>query len=114
MSHRIEQINKLIQKYLSQAIHKELELAPGVLVTITKVQTGADLKLAKILVSILPDEKQDEVLAAIGRKKKILQAELARNLTMKFSPKIEFVIDVIESQANKIEAILDSLNKLVD
>ena len=109
MSYRVEQVNSLIQKDIGSIISRELEMPSGSLLTITRVRTRPDLKTAKIFVSILPDSKTEEVLLYLSKNQKLLQKELAKNLTMKFSPKIEFFLDETEKEANKIEAILDSL-----
>ena len=111
MSHRVAQVNKLIQKDISEIIAKDLELPLGILLTVTRVKTGSDLKHSKIFVSVLPEEKAEQTLKWLDKRKGFLQKKLAANLTMKFSPKIFFAADETEAYANRIEEILDSLKK---
>lgn len=110
MSHRLEQINKLIQKELSQALRKELELPPAVLLTVTRVRTGADLKNARVFLTVLPEEKKDAAMNLLVKNRVLLQSELAKNLKTKFSPRLEFVYDETAAQADRIERILDEIS----
>lgn len=110
MSHRIEQVNRLIQKNLASIIRREVELPHHSLVSVTKVITGPDLKSARILVSILPEHTAQDTLAALERSRSFLARLLAETLTMKFSPRIAFELDAQAGRAARIETILDSLS----
>lgn len=109
MSHRVEQVASLIQRYIGELIRRDLELPLGAIVSVSKVSVGPDLKFAKILVSILPEDKRDEVLRHLNKNKIFLQKELASRLTMKFSPKIGFALDTTQSHVSRIESLLDKI-----
>lgn len=109
MSHRPAQVASLIQRYIGELIRRDLELPLGVIISVSQVSIGPDLKFAKILVSILPEDKRAEVLRYLNRNKIFLQKELARRLTMKFSPKIGFALDATASQVSRIDSLLDEI-----
>ncbi len=109
MAHRIEQVNRLIQKNLGSIIQREVELPRDAMVSITKVTTGPDLKTARVAVSVLPESSSPDVLTLLERSRPLLGRSLAATLTMKFSPRIEFVADTAPSRASRIEGLLDSL-----
>jgi|ETNmetMinimDraft_20_1059909.scaffolds.fasta_scaffold67045_2 ribosome-binding factor A len=111
MSFRIEQVNSLIQKDLGVIMSRELELPNSAFVTISRVETNPDLKSSKVFVSILPEDNQEEVLLLLQKNTIRLQQELVKGLSMKFSPKIEFVIDEVEEEAARIEGLLDDISK---
>ena len=109
MSHRLQQISALIQKDVANIIRRELELPLGVIVGVTKVVVGPDLKFAKILVSIMPATKAEPVLKFLNKNRLVVQQALVGNLTMKFSPKISFALDQTEMRAQHIESLLDKV-----
>ena len=80
MSKRIEQINALLQQIIAEILIENIEFEPGVLATITRVDTAADLGHAKIFVSVLPIAKKKEALNSfsdyIEKKKQELKQKL--------------------------------------
>ena len=67
MSKRIEQINALLQQIIAEILIENIEFEPGVLATITRVDTAADLGHAKIFVSVLPIAKKKEAFNKIKK-----------------------------------------------
>lgn len=109
MSRRIAQLNSLIQRELGQAILQEIDLPSDTLVTITKVQTAADLSQAKIWISVLPAEKRDLVLTTLQKNKSKLQSFLNFRLRLRKIPQIKFVLDLSEEKAERINELLDEI-----
>lgn len=109
MSHRLKQVSALIRKDVAAIIQRDLELPRGVIVGVTKVIVGPDLKFARIFVSIMPEIESAAVLKFLNDNRKIVQQVLVSNLTMKFSPKISFALDQTEMRAQQIESLLDSI-----
>jgi len=105
MNRKIEKVNELIKRELSQIINREIDWPEGVLVTLTSVETSADLEQAKIWVSVFPFEKFKEVMKILRKEKFFLQGLLNRRLIMRPLPKIQFLIDQTEEEAEKIEEI---------
>lgn len=104
MSRRTEKVASVLQQEAGEYL-KLLELPS--LTTISRVEVTPDLKWCKIWVTILGDEKaQSEVSAILGENLRDLQRGLNRKLTMKFVPKIRFVIDHGEEYAAKINELL--------
>lgn len=91
-------------------IRRELEFSPGTVVSVVRVVLGPDLKFARIFVSVLPEAASDEVLQELRNKRVIIQQQLVSKLSMKFSPKLSFVLDETESQASRIESLLDEIS----
>ncbi len=110
MSQRIQRVNKLIKEQISQLILKEIDFG-GTLVTITEVETAADLSRSKIKISVLPTEKTEQVLRILKKNIFQLQQTLNKKLTMRIVPKIIFEIDQAEVKAQRIEEILGQMKK---
>jgi ribosome-binding factor A len=106
---RIERINELIKQTLGDIIAKELELPLGVFVTIAKVDTSADLRYARVFVSVYPEKKFSAVLDVLRKRVYFMQGILNKKLHMKPLPRIEFIADWTEVEADKIEKLLKEL-----
>jgi ribosome-binding factor A len=111
MSQRIERINELVRQELGRFIAEEIELPPSGLVTITRVETTPDMKVAKIFITILPDKLRGTILELLNKKTRLLHEKLKAELNTKFIPNLKFIIDEQELFANQVEQILDEINK---
>ncbi len=110
MARRLEQVRTLIEKNLGAIIRRELELPRGVIVGISKVVLDPDLKFAKILVSVLPEEKGEAMVEFLNNRKSLLRRALARDFPARITPAISFVSDPTEAKASRIDQLIDSLN----
>lgn len=106
---RISQVNSLIKKEVGELFLKELELPLGCLATISEVKTSRDLGIAKILISAIPDEKKDEIMAEIKKKTFKLQTLLNKKLVLYRIPKLVFNFDEKIIKAERINQLLDNL-----
>lgn len=110
-SFRTQQVGELIKKELGQMLLREIEFPQGTLVTITRVKVTADMRQAKVLVSILPFARRFVVLERLRKNIHGLQEMLNDKLEMKFVPKILIELDKTEEEAAKIESLLDEIKE---
>jgi ribosome-binding factor A len=108
MSRRVEQINEQLRLELANLIARNLSLDDG-LITIIYVKTTADLRYAKIGISVLPMQKSGSALKQLRHHNSVFTGELRKKLNMKFIPKFNWVIDSQERYAIEIEKVLDNL-----
>jgi ribosome-binding factor A len=111
VSKRIQQVNALIKRELSQILLKEIEFSPDVLVTITRVETSPNLMESNIWTSVLPEEKIERCLGILNKNIYILQQKLNQRLKMRPIPRIKFLEEKKTREASKIEEILERLKK---
>jgi ribosome-binding factor A len=109
MLNRIEKINELIKHTVGDIMLKNLSLKDGVFVTIAKVDTTSDLRYTRVFVSIFPEKETSYVLKTLEKEIFDIQGRLNKKLYMRPLPKIEFRLDLTESNADKIEKILRKL-----
>ena len=64
---RKEKVDSLIQRELNSIILKEIDIYPGVLLTITRVEVSSSLFDAKIFISVVPEEKYNQVEPLLNR-----------------------------------------------
>jgi len=111
MSKRIQRVNALIERELSQLLLREIEFPSDVLVTVTRVETASDLREANIWVSTIPDDKNKKIIEILNRNIYILQQKLNKRLRMRPLPKIKFLEERKTKEASRIEEILEQLKE---
>jgi len=107
--HRIDRVNEFIKTSIAEIIVREVELPPGVFVTVAKVDTTRDLRYAQVFVSVFPEKNFGNAIKILNKKIYSLQGSLNKKLHMKPLPRIEFVSDHTEAEADKIEKVLKEL-----
>lgn len=69
-STRLQKIERLLQKELSDIFQKQTQGMHGVLVSVSVVRVSPDLSVARAYLSIFPSDKSQELLEAIRRIRK--------------------------------------------
>lgn len=110
MPERIAKINSLIQQTMGEIIAREANLKPGIFVTVSKVDTTADLRYTRIFLSIFPEEETRYALATLEHELYHIQQMLNKKLNSKILPRIQFKVDTSESRADEIEKIIQEIN----
>jgi len=108
MKDRISRINSLIQEKISEILIREI-FVKDVFITVQSVDVSRDLKYAKIKISVIPFSQSEKVLKILDKQLPNLQRILNQKITIKFVPKIRFVVDKIEEKAGRVEEILRNL-----
>lgn len=111
MSKRIQQVNTLIKRELSQILLREIEFPSNVLVTITRVETSYNLMESNVWVSVLPEKGLKRSLEILNKNIYILQRKLNQRLKMRPLPRIKFLEEKKTREAGQVEEILEQLKK---
>jgi ribosome-binding factor A len=107
---RHQRVESLIREELNKIILKELEFS-GALVTITSVDVQKDLDYAVVNVSVLPIEKDIEVLKNLNNNRRHLQHLLLKKINIKPMPEIRFKIDYGLEKAAELEQKFSEIEK---
>lgn len=107
MSQRTEQVEAMIQQKLGDIFAREVEFPEGTLGTITKVVVPPDLQKALVHISVLPFDKANAVLKRLKGQKGHIQRELHKEIVMKVSPKLEFLLDGTQEHVSQLETLMD-------
>jgi ribosome-binding factor A len=104
---------------VAAAIREEVAnfLAEGVkdprvtaLVTVTGVEMTRDLRHAKIFVSIMGEESQRaSTIEGLASVQGFLRSRLARSLSLRVAPEVQFVMDESVARAARIETLLNQI-----
>jgi len=114
MPHRIEQVNELIKEELGKIFLKEVDQVPGVLITLTHVETSEDRSSAEVFVSVYPQDAGERVMQELRGRAGWLQRLLIKQLTMHPMPRISFVYDSSPAEADRIEQLVEHAKKSED
>lgn len=113
MAHRIEQVNKLIRRELSEIIQHQLkDPRLDALVTVTDVSTSPDLRYAKVFISRVGDdeEKKQEIMKVLGIAARFMRKELMHNVSLRRVPELAFFWDDSIKQGIHISQLIDRIN----
>ena len=105
---RINQINELLRSELANLINQEIKLDNG-LITVSYVDCSADLKNAKIAISVLPDNQFGTALKKLKQHSSQFCQVLKKKLNLKNIPRFNWIIDDTEKNAAEIEKVLEQI-----
>jgi ribosome-binding factor A len=102
------ELQETIASYLVSGFKSPL---PG-LVTVARVQMPADLRTAKVYISILgTEEDRQSVFASLKERSFEIQSFLGRELRSRYCPKLSFFLDDTTENVLKVERILYDLER---
>ena len=110
---RILRLNELLRREIGQALFRlindrNFDLSS---VTVTHVEVSRDLRDATVRISIRDHEDdRDRMMTLIRGHRSEIQAQVARNLTLKYTPRLVFRIDPSLEQGDRILSLLLSLD----
>ena len=111
MSRRTDRINGLLRQEISRLLSRNLNdpRLSGV-VSITRVETSADLRVSRVYVSVLgsPDDK-DSVLKGISSAGGFIRREMRDSLSLRYIPDLRFTLDESMEEAQHVQRLMDRL-----
>jgi ribosome-binding factor A len=109
MSDRMRRVNESVKQVLSEALPELKDPRIG-FVTVTGVDTSADLRQARVFVSVLGSERvRAKTLEGLAAAHGVLQARLARELRMKRTPMLAFEYDPSVEEGVRMSKLIDEL-----
>jgi ribosome-binding factor A len=109
MKRRTLQVSRLIQETLGMVLEREVRDPRLELVTITKVQTTDDLRQARVFISVLETDREQEVIRALRRATGFMRRELGTRLNLRYTPALTFVLDHSFAQTQKLLETFDEI-----
>ena len=109
MKHRLERVNELIRRELSEIINREVTFHAA-LVTVQQVDITADLKHAHVFISVIGSEDDGkEAMARLHASRVNLQHLLSKRVVLKFTPHLHFKLDESIERGNRIIDLLGEI-----
>ncbi len=107
MSYRLQKVNEELKKALSALIFDQFAEAN---ITVTCVDTVADLSFAKVYVRSISAET-DKMIEELNLHAAEWRSEIFRKMTIKKVPKLEFMIDEVGKEEERINKLINAVNK---
>ncbi len=111
MSNRLVRINELVQRELNAYLRKRYQSEAAAL-TITSVEIAPDLKTGKAHVAILGDATAVAArMEWLQKRAGELRREVGRQIVMKWTPLIEYVLDEAPARAARVMQVLEEIDR---
>ena len=110
-SKRINQLNELLKRTVGEIIQKDFDMPQDALITVTRVQTAKNKIRSKIFISVIPQEKEGEIIASLKKYVYYIQQGVNKKLKIRPVPKIIFVTEKDIDKAIKIEELLTQIEE---
>jgi len=112
MAHRIERVNNLIRREISELLQRQVkDPRLGNFIIITGVSASPDLKYAKIFVSSINTKvEKKEMLNGLTAASGFLRNELARRLKLRRIPELSFQWDDSIERGTHLLDVIDQLS----
>jgi ribosome-binding factor A len=111
---RMRRVDEAIRQVIGDAVTAELKDPRVGFVTVTDVKTSADLRHARVYVSVLgeggrPSEPQrrEDTLEGLRSAHGFLQGRVASELRLKRTPTLEFTYDDTTDRAMRVEQLIE-------
>ena len=111
MSNRMSRVNGLLQREISEQLHRYYSGKESVRITISGVSTSPDLRQSNIYYSVIGDAQaiaaSDAFFRRIGKE---LRQRVMQRVTLKYFPRFEFIYDPSMERGSKIVNLIEELN----
>ncbi|MFG6118293.1 30S ribosome-binding factor RbfA [Thalassobacillus sp. B23F22_16] len=108
---RANRVAEQMKKELGDIISKKIKDPRVGFVTVTDVDVTGDLQQAKVYISVLGDDKQQQdTLLGLAKAKGFIRSEIGKRIRLRKTPEIAFEFDEAIERGNRIEEILRDLN----
>jgi ribosome-binding factor A len=114
-SHRLARVSEVVRETAANAILFEMKDPRVKGVTVTRAEVTADLQHAKVFVSVMGSER-DQQLAMHGLKSAagFVQTKIADRLTSRYVPHVTFVLDEGVKKSIEIARIIREENERLE
>src|SRR5947209_5255812 len=106
------QVAEEIQQIISLLLQREMKDPRIGFVTVTQVEVTQDLKYARIFVSVMgTQEEQQATMAALASGRGFMRRELASRMEIRFVPELQFRLDRGIEYSDRINRLLNDLKQ---
>lgn len=110
-SQRQYKVGEIIKKALVETFERVEIRDPalsGTSITISQVEVGPDLKLARVYIMPLGGRNQEEVLEGLERATTFLRKNVAKRVSLKYTPRLVFKVDNAFDSSQHIDRLFKS------
>jgi ribosome-binding factor A len=110
ISRRLQKAAQAIREVVGISILRDLQDPRIDNVTVTNVEVSRDMRSARVYVSVMGDEKQQQLCVyGLQHAAGYLQAKIAKRIDTRYTPRLKFVLDLGVKKSIEINEILQSV-----
>lgn len=119
-SNRIARVEREVREIVAGLLSSQLKGLTDSLITVSRVWVSKDLRIARVYVSVLAPNVQDEAsqkvatkeaLDALDESRSEIQSEVAHQLKIRYTPKIEFFYDDSLDESLRVQSLIRNLEQ---
>jgi ribosome-binding factor A len=112
MSIRTERVASVIKEEIGALVVREYNNPAYGFITVTDVRVTGDLKIAKVMFSIMGSpEIQKKTMAMLEQERSHIRGMVARKLTLRFIPELQFYHDTTMDRVHRINTLINEIHK---
>lgn len=112
MSIRTERVASLIKEEISLILARDYSDPRYGFVTVTGVKMTADLKIARVALSILgKPELREQTMQMLEGEKQHIRGILGSRVTLKYTPALQFYLDESLERADRINRLIQQIHR---
>ena len=111
---RLVRVNELLKREIAEDIHRHFSLSAfdTASVTVTRVECAADLRDAKVFISIFGHEdERDRMIAYLNRHRQEVIRLMVKRVKLKYTPRLHFVLDESIEGGDRILSMLAEMER---
>ena len=111
-SHRHERVRELLKRAIGEAIRREVPVGDAGLISVNDVDLSGDLRSARVFISVLGNvEQQRTGLGLLQRNRARIQGLVAKEVILKYTPHLRFVVDDSVERGNRVLRLIEELER---
>lgn len=115
VTRRQQRINQLLRDEIDRLLrHETDDPVLASMISITDVEVTQDLQKAKIYVSFLDDDAQQEIMQRLRKAARFFRREIAERINLRHTPELEFVYDPSIARGARVLRLLREVAPPVD
>lgn len=113
-SQRLLRVNELLKREIADLLERIDFSLENCLVSVSAVEVSADLRHAKVHISVFggDDITVSKVMKFLRNNRGDLQKKIARDITLKYTPVLQFIHDSTMEKGDRVLSILDELGEI--
>lgn len=107
---RHQRVRELLKRQVGEVIRREIQPDSAGLITVNDVGVAADMKSATVFIGVVgKPEHRKRAMTLLLHERARIQTLVAREVVLKYMPRLRFVLDESIERGNRVLAILEDL-----
>ena len=105
MDNRHQTVSEIIRSVVAEYIRAEANTNP--LITVTRVDVAPNFRRALILITTIPEGREEDALIFLKRHAREMRGALKKNTKLKYLPHLEFALDKGERHRQYMDELVN-------